>query len=185
MRRLAGLALLALAACASTERQNSVSVGSPPLCARDAQLGDVVVAPLTRWRPDQKEKEDRAAIAQGAIGEAFKGVPCAASVRVLPIAPDGDVSAKLAQAKAEGAETAVVIRVDELGPILIVSFPALWSTWSDVRFNLEAVDLASGATKLKLDHHRKVGGAFDVRGVGPLQAEMEAALGEVIAGGPA
>jgi hypothetical protein len=185
MIRLAGLVLLALAACATTERENVASIGSPPLCAPGAQLGDLIVAPLTHWRADQKEKADRAAIAQGAIGEAFQDVRCATSVRILPIAPNGDVSTNLAQWKAEGAETAVVIRVEELGPIFIVSFPALWSTWSDVRFNVEAIDLASGAAMLKLDHHRKVGGAFEVRGVGPLQAEMEAALGEVIAGAPA
>ena len=182
MKPLAALALLALAACSTTERQSEASLGTPPLCSPGAQLGDVVVAPLTRWRSDQKEREDRAAIAQGAIGETFKTFPCASSVKVLPIAPDGDVTATLAQARGAGAETAVVIRVDELGPILILSFPALWSTWSDVKFSFEAVDLASGATKLRLDHHRKVGGAFQVRGVGPLQAEMEAALREVIAG---
>jgi hypothetical protein len=182
MRRFAVLALAALAACATTERKSTASVGSPPLCSPGVQLGDVVVAPMTHWRADQKEKAERAAIAQGAIGEAFKKVPCASSVKVLSIAPDGDASAKLAQAKGDGAETAVLIRVEELGPILTISIPALWSTWSDVKFSLEAVDLASGEAKLRLDHHRKVGGAFQLRGVGPLQAEMEAALGEVIAG---
>ncbi|CAN0011777.1 unnamed protein product, partial [Phaeothamnion confervicola] len=160
----------------------STPVGSAPLCAPGVQLGDVVVAPLTRWRADQKEKEARAAIAQGAIGEAFKGLPCASSVRVLSIAADGDIAAKLAQAKTAGAEAMLLVRIDELGPIAILSFPALWSTWSDVKFELEAINLANGQATHRIEHHRKIGGAFQVRGVGPLQGEMEKALGEVLTG---
>jgi len=176
------VSLLALGACSSNQKTTSAAVGSVPLCAPGGQFGDVVVAPLTRWRSDQKEKEARAAIAQGAIGEAFKAMPCASSVKVLSIAADGDVSAKLAQAKTEGAETALIVRVDELGPIAIMSFPALWSTWSDVKFELEAIDLASGQTTHRIEQHHKTGGAFQIRGVGPLKDEMEKALREVITG---
>ncbi len=183
MKRLyLAAALLALTACTSNQKTISTPVGSAPLCTPGVQLGDVVVAPLTRWRADQKEKEARAAIAEAAIGEAFKAMPCASSVKVLSIAADGDASVTLAQARAEGAETVMLIRVDELGPIAIVSFPALWSTWSDVKFELEAVELTSGRTMHRIELHRRMGGAFQIRGVGPLQGEMEKALGEVLRG---
>jgi len=76
----------------------------------------------------------------------------------------------------------LIVRVDELGPIAIMSFPALWSTWSDVKFELEAIDLASGQTTHRIEQHHKTGGAFQIRGVGPLKDEMEKALREVITG---
>lgn len=181
-RLLIAIMALALSACSTTDVVSTPALGSPPLCSAGAQLGAVTVIPLTRWRPDQKEKEARAEIGRKAMEAAFMSTPCARSVKVLAPAPDSEAGAKLEQAKAEGANTAVLIRMDELGPILIISIPALWSTWSDIKFNFEAIDLASGQTRLKVDHHRKVGGAFQVRGVGPLQAEMETALHELITG---
>jgi len=182
-----GLSLVALTltSCSTTERTSAPLLGAPPLCSAGVRLGDVQVAPLTHWRPDQKEKEARAEIARKAIEAAFRSTPCAQSVKVLPAAPDTEAAAKIAQAKSEGAETAVLITVHELGPILNLSIPVLWSTWSDVKFDLEAVDAATGEAKFRVEHHRKVGGAFQLRGVGPLQGEMETALHEVITGAPA
>lgn len=182
MKRAVALAVLAQAACSSTDAISTPITGAPPLCAPGVALGAVAVAPLTRWRPDQKEKERREAIARKAIETAFRSMPCARSVKLLGIAPDAQSAAKLAEAKSGGADTAVLIRIDELGPILIISVPVLWSTWSDIKFGLEEVDVATGQTLLKFDHHRKVGGAFQVRGVGPLEGEMETALRELIVG---
>jgi hypothetical protein len=82
----------------------------------------------------------------------------------------------------EGANTAILVRIDELGPIAVVSFPALWSTWSDVQFTLDVVDVATGNVVRSIPHRRQKGGAFEMRGLEPLQAEMEIALKDVLLG---
>lgn len=176
------LAMLASAACASSPPPVDVPAKQAPVCAPGASLGKVVVAPLTRWRADQKEPELREAIAMKAIEAAVPGMPCATGVKVLPIAPDVSSAARLAEARSDGAETAILIHIEELGPIAILSFPALWSTWSDVKFTLDVVDVVTGSVRRSIPHHRQKGGAFEMRGLEPLQAEMEQALKDVILG---
>jgi hypothetical protein len=176
-------AILVLSACASSSPPVvDVPTAQAAVCAPGVSLGKVVVAPLTRWRADQKEPEVREAIAMKAIESAFLNSPCAAGVRVLPIAPDDLSGARLAQARTEGATTAILVRIDELGPIAVLSFPVLWSTWSDVQFTLDVVDAATGEVLRTIPHRRQKGGAFEMRGLEPLQAEMELALRDVILG---
>lgn len=169
-------------ACASGPPGAESLAAEAPLCASGVQLGKVVVAPLTRWRPDQKEPAVREAIAQRAIAAVLPATPCATSVRILPVAANAQADVALATAKSEGASTLVLVRIDELGPVMTVSFPALWSTWSDVKFTLEAVDVKTGASLRSIPHHRQKGGAFESRGLEPLQGEMEQALRDVISG---
>lgn len=171
-----------LTACASAPPGAQSVAPQAALCASGVSLDKVAIAPLTRWRIDQKEPEVREAIALKAIEAVAPSISCAASANVLSISADANAAAKLAEAKAGGATTVLFIRVDELGPIAILSFPALWSTWSDVKFTLDAVDVASGKVLRSIPHHRQKGGAFEVRGLDPLQAEMELALKDVILG---
>jgi hypothetical protein len=183
MRRLAIAALAGLAtACSTAKVIDTPGDGSAPLCKPGVSLGKVAVTPLTHWRPDQKEPAVREAIAQAAIEAAVKTMPCAQSVTVSPISADTQADAALAAARAGGADTAIQIRVQELGPIAILSLPVLWSTWSDVKFEFKAVSLATNQTLFDIDRRRTVGGAFNVRGLGPLQAEMETALADLIVG---
>jgi hypothetical protein len=175
--------LLAASACASSSPPPlTIPATQTAVCAPCVSLGKVTVAPLTRWRADQKEPEVREAIAMKAINTAFAGTPCAAGATVLPIATDDTSVARLAQARMEGANTAILVRIDELGPIAVVSFPALWSTWSDVQFTLDVVDVATGNVVRSIPHRRQKGGAFEMRGLEPLQAEMEIALRDVLLG---
>jgi hypothetical protein len=177
------IALLAASACASSSPPPlTIPATQTAVCAPGESLGKVTVAPLTRWRADQKEPEVREAIAMKAINTAFAGTPCAAGATVLPIATDDTSVARLAQARMEGANTAILVRIDELGPIAVVSFPALWSTWSDVQFTLDVVDVATGNVVRSIPHRRQKGGAFEMRGLEPLQAEMEIALRDVLLG---
>ena len=183
MRIVMGLVLLAVAGCATS---SPPLVEIPPaqaaVCAPGVSLGKVMVAPLTRWRADQKEPQLREAIAMKAIEAVLPQMPCAASVKVMSVLPDAQSVASLSEARREGAKSIVFIRIDELGPIAILSFPALWSTWSDVKFTLDVVDAASGDTLRSIPHRRQTGGAYEVRGLEPLQAEMEQALKDVILG---
>lgn len=176
------LLLVSTAACASAPPGAESFPVQAPLCAPGISLGKVVIAPLTRWRPDQKEPEVRAAIARKAIEAVAPAISCASSAKVLGVATEAGSSDAVAAAKAEGAATVLLIHIDELGPITILSFPALWSTWSDVKFTLDAVDAQTGANLRSIPHRRQKGGAFEARGLDPLQGEMEAALKDVILG---
>lgn len=183
MRIVVVLAALAVAACASSSPPPvDIPLAQAALCAPGVSLGKVVVAPLTRWRADQKEPEIREAIAMKAIEAVLPAMPCATSVKVMPVLPDTQSVARLSEARRDGATSVVFIRIDELGPIAILSFPALWSTWSDVKFTLDAVNAANGETLRSIPHRRQKGGAYEVRGLDPLQAEMEQALKDVILG---
>jgi hypothetical protein len=181
MKPLMLVLLLIAGACTSAPPAPSVAT-TAPLCAPGVQLGKVVVAPLTRWRTDQKEVVERTAIAQRAIESVLGAMPCASGVTVMTAAPDAQAAEQIMRAKSIGADTAVLIHIVELGPVLIVSFPALWSTWNEVKFTLDAVDLKSGQTLRSIPHHRKEGGAFEARGLAALQPEMEMALADVISG---
>jgi len=152
------------------------------LCAPGVSLGKVVIAPMARWRADQKEPEAREPIALHAIEAVAPAITCADSTRVLPVVPDGQAEARIIQARLDGANSIIFIHIEELGPIAILSFPTLWSTWSDVKFTLDAVDVATGATLRTIPHHRREGGAYEGRGLAPLQSEMEQALRDVILG---
>ena len=183
MRVVMALAMLAVTACATA---SPPPVEIPPaqaaLCGPGVSLGKVAVAPLTRWRADQKEPEVREVIAMKAIEAVLPAMPCASGVTVMSILPDAQSVARLSEARRDGVKTIVFIRIDELGPIAILSFPALWSTWSDVSFTLDVVDVASGGAQRSIPHRRQKGGAYEVRGLEPLQAEMEQALKDVILG---
>ena len=51
-----------------------------------------------------------------------------------------------------------------------------------MKFTLDAVDVATGQVTRSIPYRRQKGGAFEVRGLEPLQAEMELALKDVIHG---
>lgn len=178
----AALLLLAVSACATAPPGAEIVPAQAEVCAPGVSLGKTVIAPLTRWRPDQKEPAVREAIATKAIAAVAPAISCASSTRVAPITADSTAASVAAAqaAQAESASTLLVVRIDELGPITILSFPALWSTWSDVKFTLDVVDVVTGKVLRSIPHHRQKGGAFDVRGLDPLQGEMEAALKDVI-----
>jgi len=79
---------LALTACASAP-PGAESIASRRRCVRLAyRLARSVIAPLTRWRIDQKEPDVREAIAAKAIAAVAPSISCAASARVLPIAAE-------------------------------------------------------------------------------------------------
>ena len=155
---------------ARRRRQSRSRSAQAPLCAPGVQLGNVVVAPLTRWRPDQKEPEVREAIAQRASRRCCQTMPCASSVKVLSRGARTPGWRSARGGEGGRRQDSAPHPVEELGPITILSFPALWSTWSDVKFTLEAVDAADGRALRSIPHHRQKGGAFEARGLEPLQA---------------
>lgn len=182
MRVIIVAVAIAAASCATAPPPVDAPPAQAALCSPGVSLGKVVIVPLARWRADQKEPEVREAIAMRAIEAVAPTITCAESVKVMPIALESQAEARLVQARLDSANTAILIHIDELGPIAVLSFPTLWSTWSDVKFTLDAVDVASGQAARSIPHHRREGGAYEARGLDPLQGEMERALKDVILG---
>ncbi len=174
---------LALGGCTSVQVRDDIRDGGPPLCNQlNNSLGTVAVLPEMQWRPDQKEPEARQKIAEAAIQATFRSFSCGKIAEIRPVGPwsclpRGKV---LADAAAKGIDTLVFIQVEELGPQLFISIPVLWSTFSDVKLRLRAVRTRTAETVLDLVHRRIVGGPFALRGVGPLQEEMESALRDIV-----
>lgn len=185
-RRLALLACLLLLGqgCASVQvRDNLLHARLPWAPGPDATLGHVSVWPETDWRADQKEPASRAAMAETAIAQAFRDFPHGNVSEIRPIAPHDAATepARLQAAQAAGNDAVIQIRVSELGPLLLISVPVLWSTYSDVKFRLRIVRLADGESLLDVERHRQVGGPFVLRGTAPLAEELEIALCDALA----
>ncbi|MNK45043.1 hypothetical protein D3C87_637940 [compost metagenome] len=187
-RRLRGFAVTLLAAgtmsaCASVQMRDDVTRGLLPWApAPGGSLGRLSIWPETDWRADQKEKPSREEMAQTAIAQAFKGFPHGEVAEIRPITAwnASTEPERLAEAKKAGLDTVVFVRVSELGPLLYLSIPVLWSTYSDVKFRLRLVSLDSGEVLLDAERHRQVGGPFALRGTEPLTAEMEIALRDAL-----
>lgn len=182
--RLIAVLLLALllGGCPSVQVNHELLQGNVPLLQPDqASLGVLSVRPQTRWRPDQKEPPVRERIARAAIEAVFRDLPSGRVAEIRPFEPwSASSSVSLEEARAAGFDTVVSLTVEELGPQLVFSIPVLWSTYSDIRFQLRAVRTDTGAAIVDVRHRRLVGGPFELRGLGPLQAEMETALREVL-----
>ena len=187
-RRLRGFVVTLLAAgtltaCASVQMRDDVTQGLLPWAPTPGgSLGRLSVWPESDWRADQKEKPSREAMAQTAIAQAFKDFPHGTVAEIRPVTAwnTSTESERLAEAKQAGLDTVVFIRVSELGPLLYLSIPVLWSTYSDVKFRLRLVNLGSGEVLLDAERHRQVGGPFALRGTEPLAAEMETALRDAL-----
>lgn len=174
MWRVAFVALaLAVSACSTVEIDETVAAGAPPLCAAGRDLGKVAVIAETGWRADQKEPAVREAMAERAIALAFAALPCGRVVAVTPIAA-------APQRTDTAADTLVRVRLEELGPLVILSIPVLWRVSSDVKLHLTATETASGATLLDVDHHRTVGGPFTLRPASWAESELEIALRDLL-----
>jgi hypothetical protein len=156
------------------EIQETGAAGTPPLCAGELDLGTVSVVAETSWRADQKEPRVREAMAERAIVRAFAALPCGRVVAITPIA------AAPQRAAAVDADTLVRVRIEELGPQVILSLPVLWRVNSDVRLQLSATATVSGETLLDLDHRRTVGGPFTLRPAAWAEDELEAALRDLL-----
>jgi hypothetical protein len=182
-RSALGLLVLLAAGCTTVRLSDDLSGGAPPLC-QGRDLGTVAVLPETRWRPDQKEPENRRRVAEAGIASAFQAVPCANATEIRSFAEWSRLSETTLRATAAqaGVTTLVFVRIEELGPLLEISLPVLWSTHNDFKLNLRAVDVRSGATLLDVTRRRQVGGAFQLRGTEPLQGELEAVLRSLSSG---
>jgi hypothetical protein len=187
MPRTALLLVAALTACSVSQRQLHSAAGAVPVCAPGVALGRVAVRTELAWRSDQKEPERRAAIADAAIRGALGALPCASAVEVAAPArsplwsalPEARVLAEIA---AGGADTALLIRVHELGPLLEISrLPPHWEGHSEVDLLVRVLDTQTGEVRLDAHQHALRGGPFVLRGASVLEGELREALDLMLA----
>jgi len=181
---LAGLILtvaaVALAGALSSEQvQVHVAAGGAPLCRDGAALGRVRVVTAYSWRADQKEVARREEIAARGIRGVLGALPCAEGTRFeFATGAAGWPSHPEAQQLAgRSADTAILLRIHELGPNLVVTLlPPQWLGWSEVDVQARVLRVRDGAVLLDAHVHRARGGPFALRGVQPLESELRAAL---------
>ncbi|MEZ4217036.1 MAG: hypothetical protein R3E88_11205 [Myxococcota bacterium] len=184
---LAAIASIA-AGCMSGHVESWDAVGAPAPCA-SAALGTVAVLPETAWREDQKDRAEREAMALRAIERALEGLGCGSlappgGVRALaPWSAQGDAALAAALA-AEGVDTALLVRVEELGPRVAVtlSLPILWVGTTEADFRVRMLRTRDGAVWLDRRVRRTSGGPFQLRPAAWAEDELAAGLRAALAG---
>lgn len=179
---VASLAMLA-AGCAAT-RVATHGVGSrAPVCS-SAQSDTALVLWGTAWREDQKDRADREAMADRAIRRFFAGSSCFGSAELANVIggrpaihlSDAEVL-KWARSANRAYTKIVVLRVEELGPLIVIHpSPVLWEGGTEVVLRARVLDAATAALDRDVAVRWKSGGAFVLKGQWTLEEDMHAAL---------
>jgi len=141
----------------------------------------------TAWRDNQKEPRLREEMASKAIAEFFSGRSCYAKATILRSIEGreavtlSDVDAlKFANALPEKYSRIIMLRVEELGPLLIFYLsPILWEGGTDVVLRVRELDADASALDSDLDIHWKNSGAFVLKGTKSLEQDLQSALEKV------
>lgn len=182
MCAVVSLAVLA-AGCAAT-RVATHGVGSgAPVCESSAQA-DALILWGTAWRANQKDSARREQMADRAIRRFFAGSSCFASAEVMNAiggrsaigVSDAEVL-KWARADRRAYSKIVVLRVEELGPLLVVHpSPVLWEGGTEVMLRARVLDAPTAALDRDVAVHWKNSGPFVLKGQWTLEEDMHAAL---------
>ncbi|MBL8021201.1 MAG: hypothetical protein JNM27_16145 [Leptospirales bacterium] len=85
----------------------------------------------------------------------------------------------------QSANRVIQIRVEELGPLLIIHpSPILWEGGSETRLRARIIELPSGKLRTDIALHRRDTGAFVLRGAGALDRDLMAGLQEIFGDSP-
>lgn len=141
----------------------------------------------TAWRSNQKEPEKRRSIARQAITDFFSSHFAVAPESILeqihgrdPLTLSDAEILNFAQTSTRKWKVIVLIRVEELGPlILIYPSPILWEGGTETRMRIRVLNIAPPALKMDASVHRKDTGAFVLRGTGALDQDIALTLKEV------
>jgi hypothetical protein len=187
-RSLVAIFLLAvLAGCATTQTSIHVVGSKPPLCQAQSGQESALVLWGTVWRDDQKEAQLREDMASKAIAEFFGSRSCYSTVTILrSIAgreavtlSDVDVL-KFANTLPEKFSRVIILRVEELGPLLIFYLsPVLWEGGTEAVLRVRVLDAGASALDSDLDVHWKNSGAFVLKGTKSLEQDLQSALAKV------
>lgn len=163
---------LTLLGCVSTQVSQTVAIGALPLCSKHATLGDISVRIVPRWRSDQKEPRAREAMARRVVERVFKNIGCGQLTHVT-VEPSDETEGN-AEPRPQGTVIEIILR--ELGPLLELSVPILWTSMTDIDFSLHVKRAGNSTPVLSLEHHRNNGGPFAIRSMGSVEKDFERAL---------
>jgi hypothetical protein len=89
----------------------------------------------------------------------------------------------LQAARRRGADRLFLIRIEELGPNLMIYLsPILWETNNEVLLRLRSIAVTSGETEADITTHWLRGGPFTAHGAKELPVDLDGALSSVVAG---
>lgn len=141
----------------------------------------------TAWRSNQKEPEKRRSIARQAITDFFTTNFAIAPDSILeqiqnrdPLTLSDAEIVNFAQTSTRKWKEIVIIRVEELGPLILVyPSPILWEGGTETKMRIRVLNIAPPALKMDASVHRKDTGAFVLRGTGALDQDIALTLKEV------
>ncbi len=181
-------AMFIISSCASTRVYTYSIDGKETICNKDSiKLGSIVVLPEAAWRKNQKEPEKREVMALNEIKKAFKGISCG-NVSL----PNGIKTFKnwsgvsenniLSQFSAEGFDTIIIIRIEELTPKLNITFsiPFLWSGSNEADFRVKVISVKTGKVLNDMRIKRETGGLFNIRPAEWSKDELYYALHNIV-----
>jgi hypothetical protein len=190
---IAALVGFVLGGCATTHIVTHAVGNKPPLCkAVQPAPESALVLWGTAWRENQKEVALREEMASRAISRFFTTSPCYAKVEVLksatgrsPIALSDGEALKLAATSDNRYDKVILVRVEELGPLVIIyPSPVLWEGGTEVVLRVRVLNARTSALEADVTSHWKNSGAFVLKGIKTLEQDMQAALASVFMGSP-
>ena len=150
----------------------------PPLCKQGLENKKIAVYWGTAWRADQKETSTRERYVEAGIKKFFLSTRCVQAVslskRVLGrnalLATDAEL---ISDGQLAGADYAVRLRVEELGPnVYLYLSPILWETKNEVLLQIQVLDTARQTVESDTSIHRTRGGPFTFHSAGSLPTDF-------------
>lgn len=136
----------------------------------------------TAWRRDQKEIELRESIIAEGIDSFFGTNECIDTITIarsigtksILMCTDAEI---VAMARSNGADKAIVLRFEELGPNLFLYLsPVLWQTKNEVLIRTKVIDCKNGTIETDTASHWYRGGAFMLLGTKSLHRDLRGTL---------
>ena len=180
--------IVTLAGCATTRLTTHAVGNKPPLCQAQALPETALVLWGTAWRENQKEVALREGMASRAISQFFNtSFP---KVDVLKLAAGREAvglsdteALKFAASTGVQYEKVILVRVEELGPLLIIyPSPVLWEGGTEVVLRVRVLNANTSALEADIATHWKDSGAFVLKGTKTLEQDLQAALSSVFVG---
>ena len=178
-----------LLGCSSTQLTCHTRGMEPPWCKNGLHGSTVAVYWDTAWRRDQKEIERRETLFAKEIGVFFGTNECVKTVRIarsignkpISMCTDAEIAS---DARASGADKAIVMRLEELGPNLMLYLsPILWQTQNEVLLRTKVLDSRDGSIVTDTVSHWYRGGPFLLLGTRSLHKDIDGTLEALFLGG--
>ena len=161
---------------------------NPPFCRNEFHQAKIVVYWDTAWRINQKDVGLREKLLDERITMFFSKSDCFSTIKIarniggksITLCSDSEV---FSDARSMGAEKAVVIRIEEAGPNLMLYLsPILWQTKNEVLLRLKVIDSISGAIESDISSHWYRGGPFMLLGTTSLHKDIDGTLEAIFYG---